>query len=295
MSLSAYLLQLRLHMLHFNLHAQEVGLWSNLQKTSVRLRTGGDFVYVARACRVPLADAQRLDKLLHEQLQALLGLGAGELYATTSRRLFLAGRDGGAGFQSVEMTAPAAHAASLHTCLPKTLQRLNMPSTNALISASPWAAHCLVHATATFRSMVRDSTVDLGDANAHASQHLLAMGPLAAARNSIITDLSSKPAKQRPCAAQVDQEGSHGYSRRLNQRTTSQTRSLRFLFALVLDYLSQAAMASASTAAQIVTSVARHSTYMVLMRVTALLADGLFDGMTRRAISLRTGARSKIV
>jgi len=159
-----------------------------------RQRTGGDYVFVARACGIPEADAVCLDERLKEQLMTLLGLSSSELDATASKRFFLAGRDGGGGFQNIQLTAPAAHAASWHLCLPNVLQRLGIPAVSALVSASAWAGRCLPTATETFRTLVRDSSIDLDDSNALASQHLLAMAPLAAARDEVFAELSNKPA-----------------------------------------------------------------------------------------------------
>ena len=169
------------------------GLQAQECQSLARHRTGGDFIYVARACGIPEADAMRLDENLTDQLVALLGFNASELDTPTNKRFFLAGRDGGLGFQSVQLTAAAAHAASWHTCLPKILQRLSVDSVSALVSASPWAARSLPNVSATFRAIVHDTSVEIGDPNAFASQHLMALAPLAAARDGVTTELASRP------------------------------------------------------------------------------------------------------
>ena len=96
---------------------------------------------------------------------------------TTANMFFLTAAGSGMGFHSVELEAPAAHAASWHVCLPRVLHRLGFTSTAALASASPLAARSLPPAAATLRQALDAATAELGDPDAHASQRMLASGP----------------------------------------------------------------------------------------------------------------------
>ena len=77
------------------------------------MRTAGDFVFLARACGIPVQEARDLDRLLLREVLAVIGP---DIDNDGERRVFLPGREGGMGLQSVEMNAPAAHTASWHTC-----------------------------------------------------------------------------------------------------------------------------------------------------------------------------------
>ena len=129
-------------------------------------------MFVARACGIPTAEAASLDAALLEEVKALFAQP--DLDVVESRRVFLAGKDMGFGFQSVELCGPAAHAASWHACLPSALRRLQLPAASALTSLSPWARSLLPGFTRTLQASLRDETACIGDENLTASQHLLA-------------------------------------------------------------------------------------------------------------------------
>ena len=82
-----------------------------------RLRTGGDYTFLARACGIPEGDARAFDVRLAHFVKHIVGPEAWTEEA--ERRVFMPmsggerGSDGGGlGFQSVELTAPGANAAS---------------------------------------------------------------------------------------------------------------------------------------------------------------------------------------
>ena len=137
-----------------------------------------------------------MDRELVGRLMPLYGVSQAEASATTAKQFFLAAADGGFAFHSVELTAPAAHCASWHSCLPRALSRLGFSSAAALASASPSAARCLPSLTATLRDALNDCTAELGDPAAQAPQRMLASAPLAAARDGLATDLASNPKAQ---------------------------------------------------------------------------------------------------
>ena len=94
-----------------------------------------------------MANAKAMDIALWAEVAKLLGLDPNaEDSASTRRHIFLAAKDGGMGFQSIQTTAPAAHAASWHVCLPRTLRRLDIPTTASLQQLSPWARKALPEA-----------------------------------------------------------------------------------------------------------------------------------------------------
>jgi len=100
-------------------------------------------VYVARACGIPEADAIDLDRTLVKQIQNLTGLQESETSEITAKRMFIAGRDGGLGYSSAQVTAPAAQAASWHICLPSVVSKVRMGSISILAGFSPWLATIL--------------------------------------------------------------------------------------------------------------------------------------------------------
>ena len=169
------------------------GLPAHTCHSLARHRTGGDYVYVARACGIPATDAARFDEQLKLAIAQLIGLGPHELDASTAGRLFCIGKDGSLGFQSIATHAPAAYAASWHTCLPKVITRIGLASVSALTGASPWAAQCIPIASRTLHEATRDPTVEVGDPNVNASQRLLALAPLAAALDGVRASLADAP------------------------------------------------------------------------------------------------------
>ena len=119
------------------------GLPALESQSLLRTRTSGDFVFLARCCGIPASDAAMLDEELAVEAARLVGLQDDEMLGTTRQRLFLAGRHGGDGFQSVALASPAAYAASWQWCLPVILRRLRLPSTSSLAAVSPWACRVL--------------------------------------------------------------------------------------------------------------------------------------------------------
>ena len=96
-------------------------------------------------------------------------LGLQDIAPTASRRIFLAGRHGGLGFQSTGLCRPAAYAPSWHTCLPSIMRRLQIAAVSALIGLSPWARACLPAASRTVQLALNDDTAQIGDENLAAS------------------------------------------------------------------------------------------------------------------------------
>ena len=151
----------------------------------MRARTSGDFTFLARACGIPPVEAKRLD----DQLLCEVALALGE--GMDTKRAFLRNKDGGLGFQSIEITGPATYVASWHACMPAILPRLGLPTASALEAASPWVAKCLPVASSALRAAVGDDSVSIGDEGVAASQHRLAQAPLAAAATQISESLAA--------------------------------------------------------------------------------------------------------
>ena len=152
----------------------------------MRLRTAGDYTFVARACGIPAREAASMDTTLLAEVASYLGSSDGIAGNTVAaEKIFLRSTDGGLGFQSVSRTSPAAYAASWHACLPKIFERLGLQGASALTAISPWAAHCLPSATATLREAMSDDSVDIGDDGLAASQHTLAKAPDAVAAKRV--------------------------------------------------------------------------------------------------------------
>ena len=163
---------------------QAAGLPRQSAMALARLRTGSDFVFLARTCGVPPADAQRLDADLVREATLLKGPGPGAAGADKLALLRLS--DGGWGFQSAELTSPSASAASWHHCMQPVLARLGLPSVTALEASSPWAAACVPPAAAILGATVDDGMATLGDPTVHASQHSMASAALAAGAQSVL-------------------------------------------------------------------------------------------------------------
>ena len=117
---------------------RSAGLKAQSALDMLRLRTAGDYVFVARACGIPAREAAALDAGLLAQVDSYFGAAAAD--PISAEKIFLRSTDGGLGFQSVARTSPAAYAASWHTCIPKILARLNLQGTSALMAVSPWTA-----------------------------------------------------------------------------------------------------------------------------------------------------------
>ena len=86
------------------------GLDKHVALTLLRTRTGSDYTFLARTCGIPSGEAQALDRALAAEYEE--HAAGAPLNDAARRKLFLAGAAGGHGLQSVELTAPAAHAAS---------------------------------------------------------------------------------------------------------------------------------------------------------------------------------------
>ena len=166
------------------------GLASHVALSLAQLRTGGDCTFVARCCGIPEQDALKLDEMLQAEVVSFLGAGPEPSPASVSR-IFAPGRDGGLGFQSQKLTAPAAHAASWHACLPRVLRRLGLPAASALEARSPLAMLALPAANRAFREALGDETVSIGDAGVEATQHSLASASLAAATARIADSVAA--------------------------------------------------------------------------------------------------------
>ena len=142
-----------------------------------------------RTCGIPDRDARALDQLVESELLDMLGLGPLPAKASQRRegtsRTFLPLRDGGLGFQSVRLVAPAALAASWHASLPSLLEHLNLESPAQLESRSPVAHRLLPALTLQIQEAVGDHTVALGDPGVEISQNKLALASLVAASNLI--------------------------------------------------------------------------------------------------------------
>ena len=167
----------------------EAGLPRQITASLMRTRTGGDYGFVARVCGIPSAEATRLDAALLEEIKA--PFARSDLDVGGSRRAFLAGKNGGLGYQSIELCGPAAHAASWHCCLPSALSRLELPAVSALMSLSPWANAVLPGLSRTVQIALSDDTACIGDENLKATQHLLAMAPQAAAAQTVLDALAA--------------------------------------------------------------------------------------------------------
>ena len=205
------------------------GLSSQVALSLAQLRTGGDCTFVARCCGIPEQDALRLDEAFQSEVVSFLGAGLEPSNVPTSR-VFLPGRDGGLGFQSQKLTAPAAHAASWHACLPRVLRRLELPAASALEARSPLAALALPVANRTFREALGDETVSIGDAGVEATQHFLASASLAAATARV----ADSAAADAPCAAALRSCGGPGAAAWLRPPTLPGHRMLDSQFAIAL-------------------------------------------------------------
>ncbi len=101
--------------------------------------------------------------------------------AVARPRIYLRVSDGGLGMHSVAATAPAANAASWHSCIPHILKRIELPTVSALTTASPWCAASLPACTLQIQLASGDPAAIVGDPDISASQRTLASAPLAAA------------------------------------------------------------------------------------------------------------------
>ena len=170
---------------------RSAGLKAQSALDMMRVRTAGDYVFVARACGIPTSEAAALDaKLLGEVNRYLGDVPQAAADPTAEQKIFLRTSDGGVGFQSVARTSPAAYAASWHACIPKILQRFGLQGTSELTAISPWAALCLPSASSTLRGAIGDDSIDIGDDGIAASQHILAKAPHAAAAKRVSDDIS---------------------------------------------------------------------------------------------------------
>jgi hypothetical protein len=161
----------------------------NIQQAILLLqqRVGGDFVFLARTCGIALGVAQELDLSLLVELKELLGEGTWTTAA--EKRLFTAVRDGGLGFNSMELTCPSSYAAAWHSNLPKICKRLGVDGVAALRSVSPWADAAVTVCSAAFRIAIGTDCVEPGDPEVSVKQRELT-GALSA---KVLTDLLADP------------------------------------------------------------------------------------------------------
>ncbi len=145
----------------------------------LRTRVGGDATFLARACGIPAASATSLDKALEDFVGTFLENS--NLPAVARPRIYLRVSDGGLGMHSIAATAPAANAASWHSCIPHILKRIELPTVSALTTASPWCAASLPDCTLQIQLASGDPAAVVGDTDISASQRTLASAPLAAA------------------------------------------------------------------------------------------------------------------
>ena len=69
---------------------RKAGLSELTTLSLLQLRTGGDFMYVARTCGIPPGDAARLDALVESQVFQLMGAGAAPYTADQVQTAFSA-------------------------------------------------------------------------------------------------------------------------------------------------------------------------------------------------------------
>ena len=168
------------------------GLPAHLAAALLQLRTNSDYIFLARACGIPLTDAQRLDGDLERQIQRLYGVTAWS--ARAGRQTALSGKAGGMGFKSVAATAPACYTASWHACAGKVAHRLGLSGVPALVTQSLWAATVCDSCTPILRRTLHSDTAELGDQAHTLTQHTITAGAADAAREALLSELAGDPA-----------------------------------------------------------------------------------------------------
>ena len=118
------------------------GLSGQIAVALLRAAVAGDATFVARACGLPKSSQRSLDQHVAHTLAAIV---PADWDAFAVRRIFHPLRDGGLGFQSMELTADAASAASWQTALPSILRRLDvscLPVLEELVPRLPGIQSC---------------------------------------------------------------------------------------------------------------------------------------------------------
>ena len=86
------------------------GLLSQSALALLRQRTGSDYDFLARTCGIPQTEGAAMDAAAAGEVQHCVGQA--DLNGIARKRIILAADAGGLGLQSVELTSPAAQAAS---------------------------------------------------------------------------------------------------------------------------------------------------------------------------------------
>jgi len=188
---------------------------------------GSDCTYVARTCGIPKQDAKRLDGLVYDAV--LPPFGDGPL-PTSPARTFLPEKDGGLGFQSVEVMAPAAQAASWHFCTPHVLERFHLGSVAALTARSPIANDFMPLASNIIRTSLDDNTVSVGDRDLAVSQYSIASATYSAAAKAVIDTAAS----DLPLCASIRSASGRGAAAWLRAPSKPCHRMLNAQFSLAL-------------------------------------------------------------
>ena len=162
----------------------------------LRLRTGGDYTFIARCCGLPAEDAQKLDQELAVNIREIVGQAGWT--GDAEKRCFMpagsAEKGSGLGFQSAVLTSSAAHAASWQSSIGKITTRLGLEAPSALAAVSPWAAQCVPAVEATLQEAVSDPGVHLGDEGFTTSQRKLAAARVEAAAGDILDSVAPSTA-----------------------------------------------------------------------------------------------------
>ena len=143
----------------------EGGMAVQLAYNLLRTKTGGDAVFLARACGIPGNIAQQLDAQILEFMVLLSGVTDASWTQEARKRAFLPMANGGLGLSSVELMAPAAVAASWQATIPAIQERLGMESPAQLIAASPWLMKVQQDAGPALRLLLGQQDANLGDEN----------------------------------------------------------------------------------------------------------------------------------
>ena len=141
----------------------EGGLSAQLALNLLRLKTCGDATFLARACGIPSAVAERLDCAVASLVIELSGIPAASWDATAHQRIFLPMSVGGLGFASIQLAAAGALAASWQANLEKIRERLQAESVADLFAASPWLMQVRRASGPALRLLHDQHGVDLGD------------------------------------------------------------------------------------------------------------------------------------
>jgi hypothetical protein len=182
------------------------GLSAQLTLGLLRYRTAGDFTFLARACGIPVAAAQKLDSEVLQFVEQLVGGPGWDTFAR--RRVFHPLKDGGLGIASVELVAAAAHSASWCGVAEEVVNRLGLPSVAVLRAEVPWAEACLAVAEALAANVSGDP---LEPATAQTRANALSQKALTQARvKNEVAEAFRQLEGDPPAAAQLHSSGGPG-------------------------------------------------------------------------------------